>query len=693
MDVTQTPLTRQAAGVVPGSRLDYALRYVAAGFKVLPLYHIVDGRCSCGDPECRSPGKHPLVVREAHMFGGVHSATNDEHVLRQVFAANPDANIGLAIPDGMAAIDVDPRNGGEDTIDALQAQCGKLPDTAMQLTGGGGQHYLYRVPAGVKLVGRLGPGVDVKGAGGYIVAEPSTHTSGTAYVWEASSDPLAGAEIASAPTWLINRLVAGETSAPTVPGTVYAVPEKTLDELRQALYFVDPDDRNTWIRMGQALKTLGEPGFALWDEYSQRSTKYDATDQRKRWDGFAATQTSYRAVFVEAQRGGWLNPLSRGAAPVGGAVPAAQPARGGFRFDDVAELVADIKPIQWLVRDYIEQDSLVLIYGPPGSAKSFAAVDFAACVATGHPWQGHAIQKPGPVFYLAGEGHNGLARRFRAWEVAHDTQIPKGMLWKSSSAAQMLVEESVIAVADAIWELSGKGERPPALIVIDTLARNFGPGDENSTADMSAFIAAVDKYLIQPWRCAVIIVHHSGHNQDRARGSSALKAAVDAEHEITRDEAGNIQLRTTKMKDAEIPGEKLLRLRGVELPGVFDEDGAIVTSAVLEPCEDAVMSTVVGARPDKTPILARDVLTFLARGWVPYSELARNIDTSKTQATRICKKLEGLGLLEARGGEYAVTDRAMQALSQTGALLVASAPQPARRNPRPWMDTDDKDDE
>ncbi len=708
MDVAQKHLTRTDDGVQPGSRLDYALRYARAGFKVLPLYHIVDGACSCGDVECRSPGKHPLVVKQANMFGGVHSASDDAAVLRQVFTAHPQANIGLAIPDGMIAVDVDPRNGGDDTIDLVQDKYGRLPDTAMQLTGGGGQHYLYRIPAGVTVAGKLGAGVDVKAAGGYIVAEPSEHLSGTSYCWEASSDPLDGAAVVDAPAWLMNRLAANEAGAARVDGGLrYGVDERVVEELRSALAHLNAtrremaDDRDMWVRVGMACKSIGDAGYQIWEEWSIASSKFDAADQWNKWQSFRPSAISYRTIFMLAQGEGWRNPLANKS--VSGDANSAEtrvntgdePGQrlAGFRFDDVAELVTDIKPIQWLIRDYVEQDSLVLVYGPPGSAKSFATVDFAACVATGQDWQGHAV-KTGPVFYLAGEGHNGLARRFRAWEVARGVKIPTGMLWKSAGAAQILQSESIEGVAEAIWTISGEGKNPPALIVLDTLARNFGPGDENSTADMSNFIAAVDKYLIQPWRCAVVIVHHSGHGQDRARGSSALKAAVDAEHEVTRDEAGNVQLRTTKMKDAEIPAEKLLRLKGVDLPDVFDEDGVIASSAVLEPCEDGTAAIVVGTTKEKQAISVRDVLALLARGWMPYSEIEHSLRCGRSVAQNAVKKCAGMGLLgQGVGGGYAVTEKGMQVLSHTGALLTgASNPALERRSARPWMDTD-KDDE
>ncbi|RNI20619.1 AAA family ATPase [Paracoccus pantotrophus] len=94
---------------------------------------------------------------------------------------------------------------------------------------------------------------------------------------------------------------------------------------------------------------------------------------------------------------------------------------------------------------------------------------------------------------------------------------------------------------------------PPILVVLDTLARNFGGGDENSTKDMSAFIAAADSLKADHADCAVLIVHHSGHaEKQRARGAMALKGALDVEYRLEGSNSGLV-LTNTKMKDEEPP--------------------------------------------------------------------------------------------------------------------------------------------
>lgn len=72
----------------------------------------------------------------------------------------------------------------------------------------------------------------------------------------------------------------------------------------------------------------------------------------------------------------------------------------------------------------------------------------------------------------------------------------------------MLNALDVSAACDAIAEATG--EFGIKIIVPDTLARNFGDGDENSTGDMNRFVSAVGR-MIERFGCAVVVVHHSWH--------------------------------------------------------------------------------------------------------------------------------------------------------------------------------------
>jgi hypothetical protein len=248
-----------------------------------------------------------------------------------------------------------------------------------------------------------------------------------------------------------------------------------------------------------------------------------------------------------------------------------KPKPPAFQFVPVADL--KFRAPEYIIGELIETETLGLIFGDPGCGKSFLAVDIALSVATGTRFHGRDT-KQGSVFFIAGEGHNGLARRFAAWSQARQVPLTGVPLFKSERAAQLMDEASATAVAEAVADLAEQ-HGAPALIIIDTLARNFGAGDENNTQDMSVFVAAVDQLKARFPGCAVLIVHHSGHaEKQRARGAMALKGALDCEYRVEKDGA-EMRLINTKMKDAEPPGDLFFRFQQVEL-------GETVQSAVLE---------------------------------------------------------------------------------------------------------------
>lgn len=283
-----------------------------------------------------------------------------------------------------------------------------------------------------------------------------------------------------------------------------------------------------------------------------------------------------RAAAIAAKVG---HSLDRSEMPASGGA-----ARAGFTFTSVADsLRAGVKPIQWLVRNYIEADSLALMFGDPGCGKSFAAIDLACCIATGTPWHGNRTY-PGPVFYIAGEGQNGLMRRFAAWSQHNGVDLTGAPVFVGHRPAQLVSAASAAEVANAVEAMRAESGREPALIVVDTLARNFGPGDENTSTDMGNFVSNLDAFLRKSgeWNATVLVVHHSGKaDKFSGRGSSALKAAVDSEYMLTKDEHRIVRMEATKMKDAEHPEPIAFRLDGFTLPGLFDDEGEPVTSAVL----------------------------------------------------------------------------------------------------------------
>jgi phage/plasmid primase-like uncharacterized protein len=239
-------------------------------------------------------------------------------------------------------------------------------------------------------------------------------------------------------------------------------------------------------------------------------------------------------------------------------------------------------PIRWLVKHWLQEGALIMVHGPSGGGKTFAVLDWSLHIASGMTeWHGHRV-KPGPVVYLAGEGHHGLRSRVAAWKQHHG--VGRLDMWISKTGTDLNTPEGYQRVVDAIRALP----HPPSLINVDTLHR-FLAGDENSSVDAKTMIDACAN-LMREFNCSVLLVHHTGVSdeaQHRARGSSAWKGALEIEISVIPAKGDSpIQIVQRKSKDAEEAAPIYARLQAVAINGWLDEDGEAVNSAVLV-AEDA----------------------------------------------------------------------------------------------------------
>ena len=158
----------------------------------------------------------PLARRSnlplAHSHGHL-DATTDAEVIKVMWHTTPNANIGIATGNGVLVFDVDPRNGGDFSLEELQRQHGAPPDTWTDRTPGGGGHFWLSYEPTLQLRGTKGlvPGIDIKAEGGYAVAPPSVRRDGE-YVWLAGYSP-DDLPIAPAPPWLLEMLSARSADA------------------------------------------------------------------------------------------------------------------------------------------------------------------------------------------------------------------------------------------------------------------------------------------------------------------------------------------------------------------------------------------------------------------------------------------------------------------------------------------------
>ena len=534
--------------------LAFALAYAQRGWHVLPL-----------EPKMKVPlGR--FVPR------GVHDASIDPEQIRAWWSAAPDANVCIALaPSKLVAIDIDPRNGGTETFEQLQAAHGSLRSEVMAYTGGGGEHHVFLIPPNVQinLPGSLGPGIDLK-ANGYIVAEPSIHPSGKQYGWEASSSPLDGVVPSPLPDWL--RSLKVTLSMPQMrPGDVPVDPQQASDA-REALHCLNADAYEDWLHAGMALHSTrwGHPAYAMWCAWSQQSDKFDATVCRKKWQSFTSDQErgdiglTLAWVFGQAQQRGWRNPRAALTA-----IAAPTPSALLLNLEQLQQASASIT---WLVKGVVPADSIGLLFGGSGTFKSFIALDMALHVAHGMKWLGRKTTK-GPVIFIAAEGGAGLWRRIEAWHKQRNLSWQGIEFYVVPVAVALLTDAQSIVIA-----AQGVGVKP-LLVTVDTLAQTFD-GEENSASDMSAYLRALNNSFRSLWQCVVLVIHHSGHQAtERPRGSSAIRGNVDFLLGVFREEAQMIaNLECHKQKDGELFDAVSFDLTSQTL--AVDSDGDAVTSLV-----------------------------------------------------------------------------------------------------------------
>ena len=316
----------------------------------------------------------PIEPKSKHPFAGSHGCkdgTTDPNIIGQWSAKHGDCNLGVATGNasGFFVWDVDPSKGGLESLSSCEDKHGKLPPTVLQLTGGGGFHYLFKMPedGDVRNAQEILPGIDIRGTGGYIVVAPSIHPNGKAYEWEASSTPFE-TPIAEAPAWLLSLARAGASrsvpssdgaqQAPVKRTTVERVPEGSRHQILiqhlGALRHVGAFEEEL-RSAAHALNMRFEPPFSKGD------IEYQVTWAMEHWQPDTPMET-YTTPSTEAWR--WH--------PVG--------------LKDI--LAANIPPIDWLIPGVIAKASVGLIGSPPKLGKSWLSLHILSCLASGKPFLG-----------------------------------------------------------------------------------------------------------------------------------------------------------------------------------------------------------------------------------------------------------------------------------------------------------------
>lgn len=373
----------------------------------------------------------------------------------------------------------------------------------------------------------------------------------------------------------------------------------SIDDVREHLSYINPDcGYDEWIAVGMALHAEGH-GFNLWDEWSQRGSKYDAAVMRPHWKSFKGTGVSYGTIVHMAKAGGW-KPKNGIQTSVSNFARIPAQIDNSETFDpETGEIIEvqktsglyyikakDIKPtidVSDFVQDTLENGALSVVYGESNCGKTFFATDLCLHVAQGERWREKRVEQGG-VIYAALEGKAGIGNRIAAYnreKMLLGSDIPFGVM---PCQLDFFSPENNIPEFIELLKRASDDFNSVKIVVIDTLARALMGGDENSGQDMGLLVSYADK-IRNATGAHVMFIHHSGKDKARgARGHSCLRAAVDTEIEISRDEGADYStIRIAKQKEMEAYDPMAFGLKVVNLGE--NKYGEMKTSCVVIPKE------------------------------------------------------------------------------------------------------------
>ncbi|WP_026107112.1 AAA family ATPase [Dyella ginsengisoli] len=521
------------------TRASFANELAAEGFRVF---------------RCRPRSKQPAAKRWPDV------ATNNADTVREWFA-DDSHNIGVyagerivgSLTRHMVVLDLDTKGGkdGPAALRALAAPHGGLPDTFTIRTPSGGLHlYFHASRATGSNAGVLAPGIDVRGVGGYVVGPGSEVEGGTYTVAEAQRP-------ADCPAWL-EALLPHPWAKPGERGTRAALPGIDPERARvraveylTALDTVTEGGRNHAAFAAAArVKDLGcdpDECLALMLEHWPCEPMLDADE----------LQQTIASAYLNGQ-----NPQGADAPEAQFEAVEVEPRKSRYKVATVSDLLSQPRPA-WLVRGLLPARGLGVVYGAPGSGKSFLMLDLAAAIARGIAWAGQRVRR-GRVVYVGLEG--AMRARVEAYLQHHELQAShlSGLDIIERQGVDLLAERAQDA-KDLVADI--KTGDPVSLVVVDTLNRAMPGGNENASEDMGKAIRCAG-LIASSLNCLCVFVHHSGKDSSAgARGHSSLLGAADAELEISRAGVDNSTryLRATKVKDGEDGARFSFRLATIDL--------------------------------------------------------------------------------------------------------------------------------
>ena len=531
-----------------------------AGFKLFP--------CLPGD-------KLPALD-----YGWQTRATNDRAQLDAWDRGMDGLNWGVAAgPSGLFIIDVDPQ--GIPAWEAMQDRDPGLREAVKRSytvrTPRGGFHHYFK-GQGPTTASAIAPGIDTRG--GYV--DPATgKMKSTGYVVLPGSKTVAGPKTVDGEYTALGGVI-----EPMTESVLRIVPEKkkgamlglTRDPLKDQPRNVQwaRDLLNNYVKEGR-VSVEGHGGnnlafqvaASILDKAISPALAYELMDElwnphcSPAWDDWELERIVKNATEYGEETGGgskgfednasaFAKFVGYDAGPDAPDAPSPEKRRDRVRWID--EYAAEVEDPTWLIPDLLPAQGVGMLYGASGSYKSFVALDWASCLAHGHPGQWGAPPVENDVLYFAGESPIGTAKQRRpAWKEWSGVKTP-GRLAVFPRVPALGDGEGWSGVKADIEEMGIK----PKLIIIDTLARLLSGFDESSTKDATTATNFMEE-LSRFYQCFVLFIHHTGKDETKgARGSSALFANVDTVISTSRLHSGTfVQVRKHKEADTDAEGQYL----------------------------------------------------------------------------------------------------------------------------------------
>lgn len=195
-----------------------------------------------------------------------------------------------------------------------------------------------------------------------------------------------------------------------------------------------------------------------------------------------------------------------------------------FSLDNLNE---NIKENDWLIKDIIPKNSLIILYGDSGTGKTFVSIDITLHLAYNLNWKNQKTDNNGIIIYCIGEGINGMSNRIKAWHNYYNLKYDSPFILIPIEAISFSDRNNIDKMINTLEKIIQQYGIPINLIVLDTLSKASIGYDENSSKDMGEFLYNFD-IIKKYFNTSIMFIHHSGKNNYKGmRGSSYLLGTVD----------------------------------------------------------------------------------------------------------------------------------------------------------------------